>query len=146
MESAAAIAALQGEMQELKEKLMNYEVQQSDLQARMTSTIKEEINSVAGGLHDLYRKTEQAVTNLEMRTRTLEQAKEKMTSSMTEKAALLSAKDMKPNILQKDEEWRRWKSDIEDYTEEVFRGMKEMLDKAKGAENEIAESWFSATE
>ena len=146
MESAAAIAALQGEMQELKEKLMNYEVQQSDLQARMTSTIKEEINSVAGGLHDLYRKTEQAVTNLEMRTRTLEQAKEKMTSSMTEKATLLSAKDMKPNILQKDEEWRRWKSDIEDYTEEVFRGMKEMLDKAKGAENEIAESWFSATE
>ena len=146
MESAAAIAALQGEMQELKAKLMNYEVQQSDLQARMTSTIKEEINSVVGGLHDLYRKTEQAVMNLEMRTRTLEQAKEKMTSNMTEKATLLSAKDMKPNILQKDEEWRRWKSDIEDYTEEVFRGMKEMLDKAKGAENEIAESWFSATE
>ena len=35
----------------------------------------------------------------------------------------------KPQEPVKTDDWKQWKSDVEDYCEEVFNGMKEVLDK-----------------
>ena len=144
----AAVAALQAEVgslraehQSMMSKLVAYEQQQTGLQAALTKTVNEELENVAGGLRNLYAKTAEAVTGLEKRVLHLE--RDRMGK---EHKTLLNTKDMKPNILNKDDEWRRWKSDIEDYAEEVFHGMKDMLDQAKGAENEISEMWFDAAQ
>ena len=90
----AAVAAMQQEMQTLKGTLATYE-----------KTVKDELTSVAGGLRDLYGKADIAIASLELRVKSLEQQKTAATDSRT----LLSAKDMKPSVLTKDEDWRRWK-------------------------------------
>ena len=146
MEAAMAalqseVGSLRAEQQNMTAKLVAYEQQQAGLQAALTKTVKEELDSVAGGLRDLYAKTAEAVTGLEKRMLSVEREK-----SNKEQKTLMNTKDMKPSVLNKDDEWRRWKSDIEDYAEEVFQGMKDMLDKAKGAENEISEAWFDAAQ
>ena len=146
MEAAMAalqseVGSLRAEQQNMTAKLVAYEQQQAGLQAALTKTVKEELDSVAGGLRDLYAKTAEAVTGLEKRMLNVEREK-----SNKEQKTLMNTKDMKPSVLNKDDEWRRWKSDIEDYAEEVFQGMKDMLDKAKGAENEISEAWFDAAQ
>ena len=58
---------------------------------------------------------------------------------------LLLAKDMKPNMFDKEEQWRRWKSDIEDYCEEIFPGMKEMLEKVRDSDITVDEVWFEGS-
>ena len=126
----AALAALQSDVTSLRSTLATYE-----------KTVKEEITSVAGGLRDLCGKADIAIVNLELRVQSLEQQKPAATDNRT----LLNAKDMKPSVLTKDEDWRRWKSDIEDYAEEMFHGMKEVLDTARASEMEITETWFEAT-
>ena len=146
MEAAMAalqseVGSLRAEQQSMTAKLVAYKQQQAGLQAALTKTVKEELDSVAGGLRDLYAKTAEAVTGLEKRMLNVEREK-----SNKEQKTLMNTKDMKPSVLNKDDEWRRWKSDIEDYAEEVFQGMKDMLDKAKGAENEISEVWFDAAQ
>ena len=44
---------------------------------------------------------------------------------------LIKANDILPSTLQKEDEWRTWRSDVEDYCEESFSGMKEILSKVR---------------
>ena len=126
----AVVAALQVEMTQLKTTFVTYE-----------KTVKDELDTVSSGLHELYGKADIAIAKVEQRVTNLE--KNKYTA--TESCMLLSAKDMKPNVLAKDEGWRRWKSDIEDYAEEMPQGMTDMLDTTRASEMEITETWFEAT-
>ena len=111
------------EVEELKQKLGLYEQQQAEWKAGLTNAINTEIVKVTGDLRDLYKKTEAAVINLENRVTGLERFYAGNWGK--DKKSTLHAKDMKPKELSKDDEWRRWRSDVEDYAEEVFPGMQE---------------------
>ena len=37
------------------------------------------------------------------------------------------------------DQWRTWKADVEDYTEEAMPGIRSYLEKAKGEEEEVSE-------
>ena len=63
-----------------------------------------------------------------------------------DKKSMLHPKDMKPTELTKDDQWRRWKADVEDFAEETFPGMKEVLEKARDSEVTVDEEWFDATQ
>ena len=44
---------------------------------------------------------------------------------------------MTVNVLERMDQWRSWKSDVEDYTEETLPGIRGYLEKAKESEEEI---------
>ena len=54
---------------------------------------------------------------------------------------LMHVKNLIPSKLDKTEDWRKWRQEVEDYTEEVFPGMKKVLDKARKS-NDIANQLF----
>ena len=55
------------------------------------------------------------------------------------KGRLIQAKQMVPRVLTKQEEWKVWKSEVEDYCEVVKGGMKEALEAVKGQKEEVEE-------
>ena len=53
--------------------------------------------------------------------------------------SLLHYKNMNVGVLEKIDQWRTWKADVEDYAEETMPGIRSYLEKAKGEEEEISE-------
>ena len=131
----------EAKQKDLLEKLAKYEQEQTAWKEDLAGAVRMEIGRVTGSLGELYSNVQTHITMFEERIRKVEQEERKMKTHKS----LLYAKDMKPNVLNKDEEWRRWKSDVEDYTEEAFAGMKDMLEKVKDAEAEVNEEWFTGT-
>ena len=60
--------------------------------------------------------------------------------------SLILAKNMTTDQLDKHEGWKAWKSDTEDYCEETFAGMKEILEMVRKSEEAIDEEWFEVGE
>ena len=69
------------------------------------------------------------------RVHTLEQSGARKEKAKT----LIHQKDLKPKELNKDEEWRRWKADVEDYVEEAVPGMKDVMERVKTADAVVDE-------
>ena len=63
------------------------------------------------------------------------------------KGSLMIAKDMKPERMIKEEQWRNWREEVQDYCEEVIVGMKGLMVKVRKmqeevTENEVGEEWW----
>ena len=136
-----AVDELKADLADLRKKLQVYETQQEKIVAEMKSQLTIEVAAVATGLRELYEKVGTTVQQMEHRLVSLEKR-----DGTKGHRSLISAKHMTPEKLTKPEEWRNWKSDVEDYCEEQFSGMKEILDKVKKSEEEINEAWFDPTE
>jgi len=131
----------QEEFDLLKSKLATYEEQQAKQAEEMREAVAREVTKVSTGLTDLYSKTAAAVSDLEAKIRKLE-------GSYGGKAGrtLLNLKNAQPDKLSKNDEWRQWKSDVEDYCEETFAGMKDILDRVRRADSAVDELWFNSDE
>ena len=57
----------------------------------------------------------------------------------------LAAKHMLPRTLDKQEDWKQWKSEIEDYCETVMEGTKEVLEEVRNKDNAIEDSDVNTT-
>ena len=55
---------------------------------------------------------------------------------------LTRPKDLTPGTLTKEEEWKRWKEDIEDYVDAVTPGMKEILKLVGKAKDTVEKEFF----
>ena len=53
-----------------------------------------------------------------------------------EQGKLIEPKQMVPRMLDKQEDWKLWRSEVEDYCEVVKEGMKEALEAVKGQKEE----------
>ena len=53
---------------------------------------------------------------------------------------MVVAKQIVPRVMEKTEEWKGWKEEVEDYCEAVSEGMKEMLAEAKSKKEAIEEA------
>ena len=51
----------------------------------------------------------------------------------------MHAKSIAPKDLDKPEDWKRWRADVEDYCEETFDGMKVILVRVRKADEEVDE-------
>ena len=116
----ARVNNVEQELLILVNKLKEYEQQQDSWKHTLASQVAHETGKVVGGLTELHKKVEQTLTMFNERLNAnderwanTEQGERRDTKT------LLAAKDMKPTTLEKEEQWRRWKSDIEDYCEEV---------------------------
>ena len=56
------------------------------------------------------------------------------------KPKFLAAKHMLPRTLDKQEDWKQWKSEVEDYCEIVMEGTKEVLEEVRNNKNAINEA------
>ena len=55
--------------------------------------------------------------------------------------SLVHPKSMLPEKLEKQVSWRQWRSDVEDYCEEKFQRMKDIIQKARREDRSVKE-WF----
>ena len=129
-------------MKTLIGQLDNYAKEQAAWKEDLAGAVRMEIGRVTGSLGELYANVERHIAMFEERIKRSEQEGRSNKGNQ----GLLHKKDMIPVVLEKDDQWRRWKSDVEDYTEETFAGMKEVLDKVKDADVSIEESWFIGAE
>ena len=145
MEAAdVRLRSLETQQTDTLTKLGTYEKAQEEWKTNLAGQVKFEIGKVTGGISELYSKVELMLTMFDTRLKAVEREDK---GKGKDHRTLLLAKDMKPNMLDKEEQWRRWKSDIEDYCEEMFPGMKEMLEKARDSDITVDEPWFEgATE
>ena len=104
---------------DLQAKLAIYEGQQTEWKAGLTATVAAEVERLTEGIRQVHSGTATAVEELRNRIVGLERFYSSDKFGRKEKAAMLQVKDMKPDVLSKEEDWRRWQSDILDYVEEV---------------------------
>ena len=108
------------EFEELRAKLIAYEQQQNESQQTNKDEVRIQVDSVAVGFRELYAQASSAVTKLDTR---VEKSEAKGTGGGQK--SLLHYKNMTISVLEKMDQWRSWKSDIEDYTEETLRQVSE---------------------
>ena len=121
------------EFEELRSKLATYEAQQKVSQTQMKEEVKEQVGEVAVGLKELYTQASAAVGKLDVRVEKLE------AKGGNGQMSLLHYKNMTISVLDKMDQWRSWKSNVEDYTEETLPGIRGYLEKAKESDEEIEE-------
>ena len=131
-----------GKLSNLIGQLDVYAKEQTAWKEDLAGAVRAEIGRVTGSLGELYANVERHIRMFDERINRAERSERKEKSP----EGLLHRKDMKPSILEKDEHWRRWKSDVEDYSEETYRGMKDMLDKVRDAEGAVGEAWFTGAD
>ena len=60
--------------------------------------------------------------------------------------SLIYATMMTPSVLVQTEHWKKWKGDREEYCENIHGDMKDIMEQARKAEDDIEESWFNDTD
>jgi hypothetical protein len=123
--------------EDLRAKLQIYEEQQKSIMESMGSQVQNEVKTVTANLDMLDRETQQALNVLGERVKKLETG-----GGEAKKVSLVHAQSFVPEALSKDEDWRKWKSDVEDYCEELVGGMKGTLAKARKTEDAMNADWF----
>jgi hypothetical protein len=78
---------------------------------------------------------------LEEVTKKYDVIKDKEQDGKKEKS-LMHIKNLVPSKLEKTEDWRKWRQEVEDYTEEVFPGMKGIMDKARKSNDVMKQMVF----
>ena len=98
------------EFEELRSKLATYEAQQELSQTQMKEEVKEQVGEVTVGLKELYTTASAAVGKLDARVEKLESRG----GGGGGQKSLLHYKNMTVNVLEKMDQWRTWKADVED--------------------------------
>ena len=163
--AAMAMQQVAAAIEELRARCATYEQQQRQAAEQMAAQVATKVNEVIGDVNALYAGVKQKVEELDRKNNAIEATLLERTGRMNamataiemmearlkvvenkdggnKKVSLLHRKDMKPKILEKEDGWRRWKTDVEDYTEEVFEGMRAWMEKTKDADEMITREWF----
>ena len=128
----------QEQFEELRSKLATYEAQQVLGHAKMQAEVKEEVGEVTANLKELYNTASVAVGAVASRVEKLE---EKIRGGGgARQRSLLHYKNMNVGVLEKIDQWRTWKSEVEDYTEETMPGIHKYFEKAKNEVEEVLEA------
>ena len=118
----------QEQFEELRSKLATYEALQELGQAEMQAEVKAQVGQVTTGLQELYNTASVAVGAVAFR---VEQFEEKIRGggggAMQGQRSLLDNKNMNVGVFDKTDQWRTWKSEVEDYTEETMPGIHKHL-------------------
>ena len=104
----ATVDSIAREVEDLKSKLRLFEEQQAKIMESMSTQVQNEVKTVTSNLDTLYKETLQAMTMLSERVKKLQ------TSGGKSRKSLIKPKSFAPEVLSRDEDWRKWKSDVED--------------------------------
>ena len=101
-----------------------YNLQQIETETTKLNQIAEQASA---RLQDLYGKTETHLTALMARVAKLEDDSGTVPREGNNPKHLVQAKHMLPSKLSKAEDWRRWRTDVEDFAEASVPGLKAAL-------------------
>ena len=116
---------IQAELSQLQLKLAAYGSAQKEAQEAVAS----QLAAATLGLQELYAKASGAIGELKARVEKVVGNREMGKDG--KRKSLIQAKDLVPDKLAKQEEWKTWRSDVEDYCEEQQEEMKAMLEKVR---------------
>ena len=173
-EQVEQLRAMAAGLEELRARCATFEAQQARAAEELAGQVAARVAEVSGNLVALYTGVKDKVSELETKNAAIEATIHERTGRIDtaarviaaldkrvetlelrggigddgggKKVSLLHRKDMKPKTLEKEDGWRRWKSDVEDYVEEVFEGMRGWLEKAKDADEPVTRDWFEGKE
>jgi len=118
------------QFEELRLRFVAYEAQQELGQAKMKAEVKDQVSEVTDGLKELYNTASVAAGTVASR---VDKSKKRFAAEQCKgKRVLLHYTNMSVGVLEKMDQWRTWKADVEDYTEETMPGIRSYLEKAKG--------------
>jgi len=125
------------QFEELRLRFVAYEAQQELGQTKMKAEVKEQVREVTAGLKELYNTASVAVGTVASQ---VDKFEEKIRGgAMQGQRSLLHYKYTNVGVLEKIDQWRTWKSEVEDYAEEMMPGIRSYLEKTKSEEEEISE-------
>ena len=101
---------------------------------------KAEFTSQRFNLHHLYESTTTELESIRDRVDAVE-----IKGTQHGKTKFLAAKHMLPRTLDKQEDWKQWKSEIEDYCEVVMEGTKDVLEEVRNKKQAIEEADVKVT-
>ena len=130
----------QEQFEEVRSKLATYEALQGLGQAEMQAEVKVQVGDFTAGLQELYNTASVAVGAVASRVEKLEEKIRGGGGAMQGQRSLLHYKNMNVGVLEKIDQWRTWKSEVEDYTEETMPGIHKYLEKAKNEVEEVLEA------
>ena len=146
-EIARRCETLAGEQAQLVEPLRTYELTQAQDKGELINKLNlyaqkqsEDTAELKGRVTHLYGVAD-AIKVLEDRVKALEQTGPQ---GHAPQRTLLDPKNMTPKELTKEDDWRRWRSDVEDYVEEVHPGMRDVLERVRGEDQPVDGQWFAA--
>ena len=103
---------------------------------------KEEFEAWQKTVQEQRKADEEKIERLQKEIGILSELVQKSGMPASHKKALIVLKNITPWKLDKPENWKTWKTEIQDYCEEVNKGMSEILKKAAEAKEEIQEEEF----
>ena len=92
---------------DLQSKLAIYEGQQSEWKAGLAATVETEVDRLTQGLRQVHTGTAAMVEETRNRIIGLEKFYSASKPDKKERTGMLHVKDMKPDVLKKEEDWRR---------------------------------------
>ena len=122
------------QFEELRLRLAAHEAQQELGQTTMKAEVKEQVSDVTDGSKAWYNTAGIAVGTVASRVDKLEQKIRGGGGAIQGQRSLLHYKNMNVGVLEKIDQWRMWKSEVEDYAEETVPGIREYLEKARNEE------------
>ena len=95
---------------------------------------KSEFSAQRFSLQQLYETTMKELESLKEKVREVERK-----PTTAGKTKFIAAKHMLPRTLDKQEEWKQWKSEVEDYCEVVMEGTKDVMEEVRNKKDVIEE-------
>ena len=123
--------ALADQVEALRATMAVYENQQAQVQATLKEAVQAEVLNQQDQLRNLWLECKKTIDQLDNRMRIVESKTEQSTSEKKDHRSLVNPKFNNVSTLQDFEGWSAWKSDVEDYCEKTFKGMKKSMEYAK---------------
>ena len=125
-----------------------------ELQGSINLEVRTEIEAANTRYDQLYNATEASLQDVNVKLDQLTTQVQQVATGgagtggggKSGRSSLLPAKILLPEKLSKQEEWRQWRSDVEDYCEQQFRGMKGQLDRVRKETGVIGSVDFATVE
>ena len=113
----------------------------------LTRQLNEYVVSNNAALVTSFRDVSEEMNSVEQRVAELEEALRDRRNGQGDGGvkgkSLIHVKMITPTVLALTEHWKKWKGDIGEYCEHSHPGIKDLMEQAKKAEDDIGESWFN---
>jgi hypothetical protein len=134
-------------LQELANQLNEYMSQNETSVRASFAAVAEEINALQTRQGSLETSSQEAFASARQRIEGIEERGHRQGENGGKgRKNLIHPKMMTPSVLSKPEQWKRWVGDVAEYCENIYSGMKDIMQQACKADNDIEEAWFNDTD
>ena len=135
LEVATRVAVTEVELREMRDELKNFI---EDNWTKKADSIAIDLKQQNEELRNLYNGAISKIKEIESTITVLQTSAPRGEKS----SSWMRIKDLVPEVFSKKEEWKKWRTDVEDYIETIDSGMKAVSKTVAKEKEEIEEAWF----